>query len=166
MQVNLTDTPTAVTVHAALARSEPGRFLAPLAAHTDPGPCSVQTESAGLGGARDSAFLTECPVTATLLGHPSIWPPADSLLLSVGSFQSRKGDIPESPVQMRHRPRGERVHEDARDALEVGHAAQADAQTHAGLWGRTVRLTGWPRSLLVSQVPTVTGQMPSPSQWH
>lgn len=53
---------------------------------------------------------------------------------------------------MRHRSRGQRVHEDARDALQVGDAAQADAQPDAGLWRRNGGVT--------HTVPTHPGTQP------
>ena len=49
-------------------------------------------------------------------------------------FKHRNEDIPEPSIQVCHRPRRERVNENAGDALEIGHTAQADAQTDASLW--------------------------------
>lgn len=57
---------------------------------------------------------------------------------------------------MRHRSRGQRVHEDARDALQVGDAAQADAQTDASLWRRNRGVT--------HTVPTHPGTQPARPQ--
>lgn len=53
-----------------------------------------------------------------------------------GSFlnKNRNKDLPESSIQMCHRSWRQSVNENAGDALEVGHAAQADSQPDAGLW--------------------------------
>lgn len=78
--------------------------------------------------------------------------------------ENRNKDLPEPSIQMCHRSRRERVDEDAGDALEVGHAAQADPQTDAGLCQGERRQPGGLRTELQRTsvlLPRVGAQVPA-----